>query len=79
MTVSYEIPWRKGREMRIKVEMWQAVWERATAEIEVPAGVEDIDVWLEDHPEWLGDAYLQIEDSVPGFDTETKWERMVTP
>lgn len=63
--------------MIIDVELWEAVWERSIAEVEVPDDeigdgkpYENITDWLYDNHDWLEGATNEIMYTVDGIDYE---------
>jgi hypothetical protein len=71
-----------GTPRRYRLTRDQAVWERETFEVEVPADVEDPEEWLrekleENDPLVLGEASIEILDhSVENIDTVIEVEQL---
>ena len=66
--------------MIIDVELWEAVWERSSATVEVPDGevgegcpYETVQDWLYDNNDWLANASHQNEHTVDGIDYELSY------
>lgn len=63
--------------MIVDVELWEAVWERSIAEVEIPddevgeeAPYETVQDWLYDNNDWLAEATSEVMDTVNGMDYE---------
>lgn len=71
--------------MKVQVRVWEAVWEKSVATIDIPDDVESVREWLFDNmtyndelegggAEWLADAYHEVQDVVDGVDAELEYE-----